>query len=99
MRFRLLRRAMSITRLQYSSGRLLISSDALRNCTRVMSIPTALQISTMYCRGQGSSWGGGGGGQGVEAAAFMRGVEDKAAACPAMLESKPAKLSRCTEIR
>lgn len=41
--------AMSITKVQYSFGCLLISSDALRNCTRVMSIPTAFHISTMYC--------------------------------------------------
>ena len=40
---------MSITKVQYSFGRLLISSDALRNCTLVMSMPAAFQISIMYC--------------------------------------------------
>lgn len=42
-RLTLLRRAMSITSVQYSSGRPLISSDELINCTADRSIPTAFQ--------------------------------------------------------
>ena len=47
MRCRLLRRAMSSTRGQYSPARALISSELLRNWTRVMSMPTARQTSVM----------------------------------------------------
>ena len=38
-----------MTKVQYSFGLLLISSDAFRNCTLVMSMPAAFQISIMYC--------------------------------------------------
>jgi hypothetical protein len=41
MRFRLLRRAMSMTRVQYSSGEALMTSLLLRNSTRLRSMPTA----------------------------------------------------------
>lgn len=40
--------AMSITLVQYSSGRLLISSDAHRNSTLSMFMPAAFQTSIMY---------------------------------------------------
>jgi hypothetical protein len=41
MRLRLFLRATSMTSVQYSSGRLLISSLLLMNCTRARSMPTA----------------------------------------------------------
>ena len=61
-RFRLLRRAMSITRLQYSSGRLLISSAGGAVCVCVCVCVCVVGQRRGGALGGQPFWGGGGGG-------------------------------------